>query len=175
MPTYINRTGALITPTKSQPITVNTPTELDYYISLHEYPHLEKLSDSPSISNPFIEIFTDVNSTTSLYKILTFSNRLSFQVQDGDTPCSDGDTVTITIFGGDTDNQSDWQYLAENTFTRRSFTDYDGNPIHLWGLYTYPDVSISPSRHPYRFWTVAITSISVSGTITLSYRQMLHV
>lgn len=170
MPTYLNRTGSIITPTRSNAITPNNPVELDYYISLHEEPHLEKISDLPEIAVQFEPIFTDVNTTTTLYKILTFSNRLLFQVKDGSTPCNDGDTVIITIFGGDTDNQSDWHDISEHTFTRKSYTDYDGNSIHTWGIYTYPNIEDGVARHPFRFWTVAITQISVSGNIVLSYR-----
>jgi len=175
MPTYVNRSNQIITPLRSQQLRPNDTLELPYYLSLHEHPELEKLSDSPPISTQFTDIFTDINSTTNLSQIYTFSNRVHFKVIDGSTGSnSDGNTVTITIFGGDTDNQADWDYITTNTFTRQSYTDYDGNSIHLWDIFVYPDLTSNPQRHPYRFWSVAVTSISVGGSITLLYRDLIN-
>ena len=150
MPTYINRKKGIVIPLKSLPIQPNNPTELYNYISPHEHPDIEKISDSPSIDNDFQPIFTDVNSITNLSEILTFTRALLFKVEDGSSPCSNNNTVEITLFGGDTDTQSDWQYISSYLFTRKQYTDYDGNSINLWNTIVYPnDVDII--RHPFRF------------------------
>ena len=169
MPTYTQSTGTVILPARTAAIPPNVQVELYEYISPHEYPDIQKITDTPPIKDNPIILFFDISRESNLSQIYTYISRMLFIVQDSSTPCVDGDSLTLTIIGGDTDTQSDFAVIQSLVFTRQSFTDYDGDAISIWTTNSYPD-DIDIRTHYFKFWSVAVTAASLSGTVDISYK-----
>ena len=168
-PTYLQNTGTIILPARTQAIPPNICIELGEYISPHEYPEVQKVANGVTYKNAPIALFSDKSGITLFSQIYTYISRMLFIVQDSSTPCVDGDSLTLTIVGGVTDSQLDFSILNSLVFTRQSFTDYDGDAISIWTTNSYPD-DIDIRTHYFKFWSVAVTAASLSGTVDISYK-----
>lgn len=167
MPTYINRTGQLITPVNTPSIPPNQEIQLEEYISLDEYPQIEKINDNPPFK--YEQTFTGIKDPTNLYEVIYhFSSPFVFIVKDN-LPCSDGDIVRLSIYGGDTDDQSMFVSMEHHEFVHETSTDQTGNPFNDWGFFQYPSGN---QNHPFKFITFRISKINVIGSVDLYFKRI---
>jgi hypothetical protein len=154
--------------------------EVKNYFNLNEYPFLVKENDSPDILHPFKSILENISAISNMSETLTIIGQTVLKVTDN-LECSDADEIVLTVFGGDSDIQSDFIPLSIHKFIRISQKDISGVTYPYWvckyGIdsgFTYENNFVKPfriSNSDSCFITVAVTSISVGGSVDIHIKS----
>jgi len=154
--------------------------ELKCYFNLNQFPFLVKESDSPEILHTFKPILEDVSAISNMSETLTVIGQTILKVTDNST-CVDGNEVMLTVFGGDTDIQSDFIPISIHKFIRISQKNIDGisNPYWIckYGLdsgFTYENNIIKPFKigiNSSCFITVAVTNLTIGGSVDIHIKS----
>lgn len=131
MPTYRNTSSESIGNDYFQ-ISAFCKQPVKKYISLFEFPQLQKISNDPPINNDFQPIFTNVNSITSASPIYTFNRRRIIRIENTSSVGSIDDQIKIQCFIGLTDDIQTFIPYKELIFNLKGFKNQNGDDIRLW-------------------------------------------
>lgn len=180
MPTYVSnsnerKSASGVSFTPGQRVTLNR------YLNLNDYPWLEKMSDMPLINSQAKIVFDGVNDVTKMSPIYTLDNKKVLEIKDGENPNTDGDSISIRIFMGHTDDQIDFvPYKGLFKFVRITQADVNGVKYPFWysvneeSGYEYEE-NLIPDPHwpvPYPFFSIAIVTASLGGNVNVYIRDV---
>lgn len=128
------------------------------YVNLDEYPFLTKVSDEPFQEDKLI--FDAVNAV-GISPLQDFYRSITLRVTDEAPGSGAGNTVSISILAGDTDDINKFIILKDIVFTKKEIA----SGVNLWGFDT--NVIENVQFNAFKFYYIAITAITVNAPIKI--------